>query len=56
MLDLVKTRRINTNIPIGKVKYKKLNGISIKLLKSNSPTACFFAKSKRAVIPVIPNF
>tara|TARA_Y100001968_G_C19127968_1_gene605235 strand:+ start:399 stop:584 length:186 start_codon:yes stop_codon:yes gene_type:complete len=54
--DLVKTKRIRNNIPIGKVKYRKFKGRSINLLKPISPTACFLAKSKRAVIPIIPNF
>tara|TARA_Y100001968_G_scaffold151511_1_gene138668 strand:+ start:314 stop:505 length:192 start_codon:yes stop_codon:yes gene_type:complete len=29
--------------------------MSSKLLISNDPTACFFAKSKSTVIPSIPN-
>ena len=45
-----------SNIPIGKVKYRKLKGKSIKLLKPTSPTACFLAKSNRVEIPMIPNF
>ena len=56
MFDLVKIKRIMSNIPIGKVKYRKLKGTSNKLLKPKSPIAWFLAKSKRVVIPVIPNF
>ena len=49
-------KRIMSNIPVGKVRYIKFKGASIKLSKPISPTACFFAKSKSVVIPAIPNF
>tara|TARA_B100000945_G_scaffold99855_1_gene78343 strand:- start:354 stop:629 length:276 start_codon:yes stop_codon:yes gene_type:complete len=56
LFDLVKTKRIRIKIPIGKVKYKKFKGRRSKFLNPTSPTACFLAKSKRDVIPIIPNF
>tara|TARA_B100000214_G_scaffold119110_1_gene84089 strand:+ start:1225 stop:1383 length:159 start_codon:yes stop_codon:yes gene_type:complete len=50
----VKAKSIRNNIPTGKVKYRKLIGRRSKLLKLKSPIACFLAKSKRLVIPIIP--
>tara|TARA_B100001250_G_scaffold373573_1_gene359801 strand:+ start:382 stop:561 length:180 start_codon:yes stop_codon:yes gene_type:complete len=56
IFDIVNTKRIRSNIPVGKVKYRKSKGTSTKLENPTSPKACFFAKSKRVVNPVMPKF
>ena len=54
IFDLVKTKSIRVNTPIGKVKYRKFKGTNTILLKATSPTACFLANSKSVVNPKIP--